>query len=106
MPDTPVVVCTDKPDYRPALTCDDVQDLRLDAFQPRTAGEEPLLVLHNVHGALIRGCVAPSGTTAFLRLQAKSSAIAMVANDLRKARKRMECDLVTPDCDAVSPKRP
>ena len=101
-----VVVCTDKPDYRPALTCDDVKDLSLDGFQPRSAGEEPLLVLNNVQGALIRGCVAPPGTAAFLRLQAKSGDIAMEANDLRKARKTVEYDSVTPDCDAVLPKRP
>ena len=63
-------------------------------------------MLNNVHGALIRGCVAPSGTAAFLRLQAKSGDIAVEANDLRKARKRVEYDVLTPDYDAVSPKKP
>jgi hypothetical protein len=101
-----VIVDVAEADFRPALTCDDVHDLSLDGFQPRAAGEEPLLVLNNVHGALIRGCVAPMGTGSFLGLQGGSRDIALEASDLRKARKSVEYDRVTPQSDAIAPKSP
>lgn len=73
-----------QPDYRPALTCDDVQDLSLDGFHSFSTGEEPLLVLNNVLGALIRGCQPLAKDVPFLKLSgAHSHNIALVANDLR-----------------------
>lgn len=85
-----------KPDFRPALVCDDVKDLALDAFTPRVAGQEPLLVLNNVRGAQLRGCVAPRGTNIFLRMQHGCSDVAVQACDLRYARLLFDCDPETP----------
>ncbi len=42
-------------DYRPALVCDDVKNLLLNGFRIRSvAGGEPLIVLKDVNGAIIR----------------------------------------------------
>jgi len=54
-------------DYRPALVCDDVRNLLLDGFQVLSAGQEPVLFLKDVQGAVIRNCPAPSGAVSFIK---------------------------------------
>ena len=54
-------------DYRPALVCDDVQDLELDRFRVESAGSEPVIVLNDVKGALITNSVPPSGAVSFVK---------------------------------------
>jgi hypothetical protein len=75
-------------DRRPALVCDDVEDLRLDGFQVRSAPESgPLVVFQNVTDALVRGCRAPGGTDLFLRLRGAVQGIGVLGNDLSRAAK-------------------
>lgn len=54
-------------DYRPALVCDDVQDIQLNRFHIGYAGREPVIVLNDVQGAVIQDCPAPPGATEFIR---------------------------------------
>ncbi len=56
-------------DYRAALVCDDVKNLSLTGLRVLSAGTEPVIVLHDVHGATIRDSVAPpkAGRTAGCR---------------------------------------
>jgi hypothetical protein len=53
--------------YRPALVCDDVKDLHLDGFHVLSAGSEPVIVLNDVRGAVIRDSTAPPGAAGFVK---------------------------------------
>ncbi len=54
-------------DYRPALVCDDVKNLRLDGVQVKSTGSEPVIVLNDVLGAQIHNSPAPSNTVQFIK---------------------------------------
>ncbi len=54
-------------DYRAAVVCDDVKDLRLDGLHVKSAGSEPVIVLNDVPGAQIRNSPAPSNTVQFIK---------------------------------------
>jgi len=53
-------------DYRAAAVFDDVRTLKLQNFQVRSAGREPVIVLKDVQGASIRDCVPPAGAVRFI----------------------------------------
>ncbi len=77
----------DEPDVRPAVVCDDVEDLDVAGLRARLSPKAPaVLRLRNVRGALIRGCRPHQPVPAFLRVEGERSGdIALIANDLRKA---------------------
>lgn len=54
-----VTLRTKSADYRPALVCDDVQQLQLERLQVKSAGTEPVIVLRDVRGAVLTNVVAP-----------------------------------------------
>ena len=54
-------------DYRPALVCDDVKNLRLDGFHVLSAGKEPVIYLNDVQGCVIRNSPAPPETISFIK---------------------------------------
>jgi len=54
-------------DYRPALICDDVANLQLDGFHVTPNGGEPVIVLNDVHNALVRNSPAPNSTVQFIK---------------------------------------
>jgi Glycosyl hydrolases family 28 len=54
-------------DYRAALVCDDVKSLSLDGFHVLSAGKEPVIALHDVHGADIRNSKAPQKAARFIQ---------------------------------------
>jgi hypothetical protein len=62
-------------DYRPALVCDDVQRLELDGFQVQSAGNEPIIVLHDVDGADIANCQPPGNSEQFIKTIGRTSGI-------------------------------
>ena len=62
-----VTLRTKAADYRPALVCDDAKDLRLDGFQVKSAGTEPVIVLRDVKVAILTNTVAPPKATRFLK---------------------------------------
>jgi polygalacturonase len=82
---------TTAPDRRPALACDDVQNLAIDALSTSNAeAAAPVIVLNDVRGALIRGCRPLSPTNVFLRLTGKSGSISAIGNDLSPTRTPFE----------------
>lgn len=53
-------------DYRPAIVCDDVRNLKLDGLHVLSAGSEPVIVLKDVRGAEVRNNRAPAGADRFI----------------------------------------
>lgn len=53
-------------DYRAALVCDDVKNLSLDRFKVLSAVTEPIIALHDVHGASIRNSNLPPKAARFI----------------------------------------
>jgi hypothetical protein len=78
----------EKPDQRPALICDDVEELEIDRYigLPNSA-ISPMYDFKDVKNLFIRGCVAPLGTDVFMRLDGKNENIAVTGNDFRNAKK-------------------
>jgi len=76
----------EKPDYRPALICDDVRNVNINNLQTAavTGGAETIR-LNNVSTVLIRGCMAPDAGVEFLRASGKLDGISVIGNDLHRA---------------------
>ncbi len=92
-----VDVRCDKPDGRPALVCDDVQNLQLDHFNAQGgSGASATLLLQNVRTAMIRGCVAPPDVAAFLSLHGQCDRISVIGNDLSAATRPFAFAEATP----------
>jgi hypothetical protein len=62
-------------DYRAALLCDSVKNISLNHFNVLSAGKEPVIVLHNVNGAIIRNSVAPTGAVKFIQTMGNTSEV-------------------------------
>jgi hypothetical protein len=94
-------------DERPALVCDDVRNLRIDGFTGTCVTDgTPLMMFRDVQDALVRGCVAPPGVSAFLDVRSPASGISMIGNDLSGARSPLALgDGVLPDTVFVTANR-
>ncbi len=77
---------------RPALTCDDVEKLRLFGSEMTSpAGGSPVIRLHQTRDAFIHGCRSGEGPGAFVAVSgAKSRGITIAGNDLAKAGRAIE----------------
>jgi len=79
-------------DLRPAVVCDDVEDLELSSF--RAAGDaeaECLVRLEDTRTAFIRGCRPTGNISTFLRVEGETSREIVVGeNDLRKATRHVD----------------
>ncbi|HWW02359.1 MAG TPA: glycoside hydrolase family 28 protein [Candidatus Acidoferrum sp.] len=77
---------------RPALVCDDVQDLDLEGFRAAPAAPTQLLIkLVQTRQALLHACSAPPATKTFLELQGdKTDRIVVMSSDLSAAQKTTE----------------
>ena len=74
-------------DARPALVCEDVDDLELVRIRAETSGGEPLVRLRGTRGALLQGC-RPGQAETFVRIEGQNSAdLAVAGNDLRGVRR-------------------
>ena len=73
-------------DARPALWCEDVDDLELTGFRGGASGSEPLVRLRAVRGALLQGC-RPIGTVDTFVDTGGSADVALAGNDLRGVRR-------------------
>lgn len=94
----------EQPDARPALLADDVR--QLDVFGVRFAqnpGGGPAIIFRNVQEAMIHGCRPWQDMSAYLRVEGSDShGIALVANDLRQARKAFEASSDVPAGAVIS----
>jgi hypothetical protein len=77
---------------RPAIVCDDVESLDLDGFRSvATGGGQPVIKLIQTKSALLRGCSAPGGTKAFLRVEGdQSEGIVLTGSNLSSAEKPVD----------------
>jgi hypothetical protein len=80
------------PDLRPAMVCDDVEDLELAGVRAQgDQAAESLLRFQGVRGAFIHGCRPLSEVASFLRVEGEDNeAILLSGNDLRKAGRHFE----------------
>jgi hypothetical protein len=87
-----VEVSYNKPDGRPGLWCEDVEQLQVVGWNAAQAsGEGALLRLENVREALIRGCRSPRDTRAFVMVGGlTSSQITLMGNDLSSTKTAVE----------------
>ena len=78
----------ENPDLRPAIVCDDVQDLEIAGLSARGNAEaESLLRLQQTRRAFIHGCHPTADTRVFVLVEGDASReIAVVDNDLRGVR--------------------
>ena len=85
---------SEKPDQRPALICDDVQNLEIDRYIGASVpGGSPMMDIRDVQGAFIRGCPVPDGTDVFMRFEGKKNKhITVVGNDLSLVKTAFEFD--------------
>ena len=66
--------CTAR-DFRSAFVGDDVKKLELNACRFAPAGEEPVVLLNNVHDALLNACPPPAGAGKFLEQRGDCSRV-------------------------------
>ncbi|MGO8732277.1 MAG: glycoside hydrolase family 28 protein [Terriglobia bacterium] len=96
-------VGVERQDIRPALVCDDVEDLRVSDFE--TANSSPVLLLRNTRNAWIESNRAPKGNEVYLRLEGKQTEnLCLASNDLRHSKKPVDLGPeVAPDAVAATP---
>jgi len=76
-------------ELRPALVCDEVEDLRLADFE--AANSSPVLLLRNTRNARIESNRAPQGNEVYLRVEgSQTENICLSGNDLRGSQKPVE----------------
>jgi len=75
---------TDQPDERPAIVCDDADDVILDSLDlSAPVGGAPLIDLRNTRRAFLTGMRSPAGSRVFAQVSgAGSSAISLSGNSL------------------------
>ncbi len=87
----------ENPDQRPALICDDVQNLEIDRYiGPSVPGGSPIMDFINTQNAIIRGCPVLEGTDVFLHFAGvKNKHFTVVGNDLSFVKTPFEFDIGT-----------
>jgi hypothetical protein len=87
---------------RPALQCDDVKDLDIAGLMGGAPGnEQPLVRLIGTKRAFVHGCLAPPGTTTFLRVEGgQTEKVTLLGNDLSETAGAVTKDADVP-ADAV-----
>jgi polygalacturonase len=83
-----VEIIADKPDARPAIVCDDVDDIILAGLElSAPTGAAPLFDLRNTRRALLNGMRSPAGTQVFAQVSgAASSGITLLGNSLNRGQ--------------------
>jgi polygalacturonase len=81
-----VELISDTPDERPAIVCDDVRNLSLEALKGSASHSDAFVALHNTRKAFLHGSIAPDETRTFVRIGGnQSSGITLGTNDLSQA---------------------
>jgi len=89
---TNVRLATEKPDLRPALVCDDVENLSVDGLEAAwSPGAAAMVRFCQVREAMIRGCKPEAPAATFLRLEgAATRGVSLLANDFRGVGKAFD----------------
>lgn len=78
------------PDARPAMICNNVEDLDLHGFVAASSGPEPLIRLQSTRRATLQSCRPAGVAERFLRVEGSdSSDITLMTCDLRTAREAL-----------------
>lgn len=79
----------DKPDYRPAIVCDDVEDVILGGLElSAPQGNAPLIELNNTRRAFVTGMRVPQDCQVFTQVSgAMSSDIRLLGNSMQKEQR-------------------
>jgi len=87
-----IEIVTDKPDARPAIVCDDVDDVMLDGLElSAPAGGAPLIDLRNTRRAFLTGMRSPADSQVFAQIGgAASSGIKFAGNSLNKGQQAVK----------------
>jgi hypothetical protein len=93
-----VSVSAGQPDHRPAVVCEDVEDLELFRCNSATApAASPVIRFNSVRDAFVHGCRSPREAKVFLRVEAPASReIRLADNDLHGVRKSVELEAGVP----------
>ncbi len=96
-------IITDKPDGRPAIVCDDVNDVILSGLElSKPAGDAPLIQLKDTQRAYLNTMRSPQGNKLFVQVSgAASSGIALRGNLLNPGEQTVSRTSGAPD-DAAS----
>jgi len=68
------------PDHRPAILCDDVQQLDMNAVNTKSDSSSASIVFRNVKDAILSGC-NPGAQKTFLILEKNCNQVSVLAND-------------------------
>lgn len=84
-----VQVITDQPDERPAIVCDDVDDVILGSLDlSAPVGRTPLIDLRNTRRAFLTGMRSPAGIEVFAQVSGEDSAgITLMGNSFERGQK-------------------
>lgn len=84
-----IEVIADKPDARPAVVCDDVNDLILSGLEfSAVSADAPVFDLRNTRRAFLKGMRAPAGSRVFAQVSGAASAeIRLLGNSLENGQK-------------------
>jgi hypothetical protein len=78
-----------RPDYRPSVVCDDVEQVVLAGLQMRGFDQmEAVVRLQDVRGAVIRGCLASGSPGSYVRVEGGNSSQIWLADDNLSAARR------------------
>lgn len=77
---------------RPAVVCEDVNDLEIDGLRPASnGGNQPIVKLAQTRRAFLHGCWAPPGTGTFLAVAGEQTAqVVLSQNNLIEAQASLE----------------
>ncbi len=83
----------DKPDYRPAIVCDDVEDVILGGLElSARRGNAPLIELNNTRRAFVTGMRVPQECQVFTQVSGSmSSDIRLLGNSMQKEQRAVNC---------------
>jgi hypothetical protein len=80
-----------RPDLRPAVVCDDAEDVEISGLRAKGSREaESLIRLRATRDAFLHGCRPPGETGTFLRAEGPCRSIVLNGNDLHAARETFE----------------
>ena len=87
-----IEIIADKPDFRPAIVCDDVNDVIIAGLElSAPSGGAPVFDLRNTRRAFLMGMRAPVGSNVFAQVSGKNSTdIRLVGNSLGHGQRAVD----------------
>jgi polygalacturonase len=89
-----VELIAEKPDFRPAVFCEDVEDVVIAGLETANpAPQNPVIALQDARRVFVQGSRAPENAEVYLRVEgAGSKQISVTGNDLSEAKNAVQLD--------------